>query len=96
MVLTGWLRLRPARCGEPIVDGGVIGQLPFFIGYLKQGGLFDGWVPDCLLLFTRPNAPRKRDVVDTRWTSNPIRSICVRIPLWVTWMRALVCARIPQ
>ena len=23
------------------------GQLPFFIEYLKQGGLFDGWVADC-------------------------------------------------
>jgi hypothetical protein len=23
-----------------------LGQLPFFIEYLKQGGLFDGWVAD--------------------------------------------------
>jgi len=62
--------------------------------YLKQGGLFDGWVPDWLL----PDRTRhaKRDVLDTRWASNPIRSISVRIPLWETWMRALVCARIPQ
>src|SRR5215510_14321994 len=37
-----------------------LGQLPFFIEYLKQGGLFDGWVADCPLLFTSPNAPRKR------------------------------------
>ena len=29
-----------------------LGQLPFFIEYLKQGGLFDGWVADCPLLFT--------------------------------------------
>src|SRR5215469_16157600 len=34
-----------------------LGQLPFFIEYLKQGGLFDGWVADCPLLFTSPNAP---------------------------------------
>ena len=27
-----------------------LGQLPFFIEYLKQGGLFDGWVADCPLL----------------------------------------------
>src|SRR5215472_17344691 len=33
-----------------------LGQLPFFIEYLKQGGLFDGWVADCPLLFTSPNA----------------------------------------
>jgi hypothetical protein len=42
-----------------------LGQLPFFIEYLKQGGLVDGWVADCQLLFTSPNAPRKRDVLGT-------------------------------
>src|SRR5262245_30023834 len=42
-----------------------LGQLPFFIEYLKQGCLFDGWVADCPLLFTSPNAPRKRDVLGT-------------------------------
>jgi hypothetical protein len=36
-----------------------LGQLPFFIEYLKQAGLFDGWVADC------PNAPRKRDLLGT-------------------------------
>ena len=41
------------------------GQLPFFIEYLKQGGLFDGWVADCPLYFTSPNAPSKRDVLGT-------------------------------
>src|SRR6516164_3871170 len=42
-----------------------LGQLPFFIEYLKQGGLFDGWVADCPLLFTSPNAPRKRNILGT-------------------------------
>src|SRR5690349_22097558 len=42
-----------------------LGQLPFFIEYLKQGGLFDGWLADCPLSFTSPNAPRKRDVLGT-------------------------------
>src|SRR2546423_10116256 len=42
-----------------------LGQLPFFVEYLKQGGLFDGWVADCPLSFTSPNAPRKRDVLGT-------------------------------
>jgi hypothetical protein len=39
--------------------------LPFFIEYLKQRGLFDGWVADCPLFFTSPNAPRKRDILGT-------------------------------
>src|SRR5882672_2954344 len=42
-----------------------LGQLPFFIEYLKQGGLFDGWVSSCPLYFSSPNAPTKRDVVGT-------------------------------
>jgi DDE family transposase len=42
-----------------------LGQLPFFIEYLKQGGLFVGWVADCPLSFASPNAPRKRDVLGT-------------------------------
>src|SRR4030081_3299859 len=41
------------------------GQLPFFIEYLKKGGLFDGWVADCPLSLSRPNAPRKRDLLGT-------------------------------
>jgi hypothetical protein len=42
-----------------------LGQLPFFIEYLKQGGLFNDWVGDCPLSFTSPNAPRKRDMLGT-------------------------------
>ena len=41
------------------------GQLPFFIGYLKQGGLFDRWGADGPLSFTSPNAPRKRTLLGT-------------------------------
>jgi len=41
------------------------GQLPFFIEYLKQGGLFDGWVADCPLSLSSPNASRKRDLLGT-------------------------------
>src|SRR5271170_6954910 len=33
--------------------------------YLKQGGLFDGFVADCPLHYTSPNAPTKRDVLGT-------------------------------
>jgi hypothetical protein len=39
------------------------GQLPFFIDYLKQAGLFDAWVSDCPLFLISPNAPRKRDLL---------------------------------
>jgi hypothetical protein len=42
-----------------------LGQLPFFIEYLKQAGLFDGWVGDCPLAFSSANAPRKRDLLGT-------------------------------
>ena len=31
-----------------------LGQLPFFIEYLKQAGLFAGWVADCPLTFSSP------------------------------------------
>src|SRR5271155_2340151 len=41
------------------------GQLPFFIEYLKQGGLFDGWVADCPLSLSSPNARGKRDLLGT-------------------------------
>ena len=40
-----------------------LGQLPFFIEYLKQAGLFGGWVADCPLRFSSPNAPSKRDLL---------------------------------
>jgi hypothetical protein len=42
-----------------------LGPLPFFIEYLKQGGLFDGWVAGCPLYLTSPNAPSKRDILGT-------------------------------
>jgi hypothetical protein len=35
-----------------------LGQLPFFIEFLKQGSLFDGWVADCPLLYTSPSGMR--------------------------------------
>lgn len=42
-----------------------LGQLPFFIEYLKLGVLFDSWVDDCPLEYISPNAPSKRDVLGT-------------------------------
>jgi hypothetical protein len=42
-----------------------LGQLPFFIEFVKQGSLFDSWVADCSLHYRSPNAPNKRDVLGT-------------------------------
>src|ERR1700741_5190716 len=46
-----------------------LGQMPFFIEFVKQGGLFDGLVADCPLHYTSPNAPSKRDVLGTTFLS---------------------------
>src|SRR3981189_3407431 len=42
-----------------------LGQLPFFVEYLKQAGLFAGWVADCPLTLSSPNAPSKHDLLGT-------------------------------
>jgi len=42
-----------------------LGQLPFLIEFLKQAGLFDGWVAGCPVQYTTPNAPSKRDPLGT-------------------------------
>jgi hypothetical protein len=48
-------------------DAGVssLGQMPFFIEFLKTSGLFEDWVKDCPLEYTSPNAPQKRAVLGT-------------------------------
>jgi len=40
-----------------------LGQLPFFIQFLKVGHLFEPWVDDCPLHYTSNNAPRKVNVL---------------------------------
>ncbi|MFH1215514.1 MAG: hypothetical protein V1706_03330, partial [Pseudomonadota bacterium] len=42
-----------------------LGQLPFFISFLKTTGLYDNFVETCPLQYTSPNAPSKRDVLGT-------------------------------
>ena len=42
-----------------------LGQLPFFIDYLKQAELFDAFVADSPLRYRSPNAPKVRDVLGT-------------------------------
>ena len=49
----------------PEADVSSLGQMPFFIEFLKTAGLFDDWVEDCPLSYTSPNAPDKRDVLGT-------------------------------
>ena len=46
-----------------------LGQLPFFIHFLKATGLFDALVADCPLRYGSPNAPKKRDVLGTAMLS---------------------------
>ena len=46
-----------------------LGQLPFFIDFLKASGLFDAFVADCPLRYASPNAPRRRDVFGTAMLS---------------------------
>jgi Transposase DDE domain group 1 len=42
-----------------------LGQLPFFIDFLKVSGLFDAWVADCPLAYQSNNASDKRAVLAT-------------------------------
>ena len=42
-----------------------LGQLAFFIEFLKVGHLLDPWVDDCPLYFSSNNAPTKREVLGT-------------------------------
>ena len=50
---------------DPLAAVTPLGQLPFFIEFLRVGGLFDPWVESCPLVLTSPNAPSKRDVLGT-------------------------------
>ena len=49
----------------PDAEVSSLGQMPFFIEFLKTSGLFDAWVQDCPLHYTSANAPEKRDVLGT-------------------------------
>jgi hypothetical protein len=46
-----------------------LGQLPFFIQFLKLGGRFDPWVNECPLFFHSNNAPQKVDVLGSLFLS---------------------------
>jgi hypothetical protein len=55
----------------PDAEVSSLGQMPFFIEFLKTSGLFENWVKDCPLHYTSPNAPPKRDVLGTILLSVP-------------------------
>ena len=40
-----------------------LGQLPFFIQFLKMGHLFEPWMDDCPLSYASHNAPKKVNVL---------------------------------
>ncbi len=46
-----------------------IGQLPFFIEFLKLGYRFKPWVDECPLTYTSNNAPKKIDVLGSLFLS---------------------------
>lgn len=46
-----------------------LGQLPFFIEFIKLGGRFDTWVDDCPLYYKAKNAPQKVDVLGSLFLS---------------------------
>ena len=54
-----WKGRDPAAAVTPL------GQLPFFIEFLKVSGLFEAWVADRPLCYASPNAPDKRQVLVT-------------------------------
>lgn len=42
-----------------------MGQLSFFVDFLKTADLYDPWIEECPLHYSSPNAPKKRDVLGT-------------------------------
>jgi len=49
--------------GDPQAQVTPLGQLPFFIQYLKVGHLFEPWVEDCPLSYASNNAPKKVNIL---------------------------------
>jgi len=50
---------------DPAASVTPLGQLPFFIEFLKVSGLFDAWIADCPLDYQSNNASDKRAVLAT-------------------------------
>jgi len=79
--LTPQNALAPSHCVLDTFDGQVtvewepgdsvtpLGQLPFFIEFLKIGGRFETWVEDCPLYYKASNAPKKLDLLGSIFLS---------------------------
>lgn len=50
---------------DPQLNATTLGQLPFFVEYLKISGLFAKWVEECPLTYLSNNAPSKTDALGT-------------------------------
>ena len=48
---------------DPAATVTPLGQLPFFIDFLKVSGLFEAWVTDCPLAYQSNNASDKRAIL---------------------------------
>src|SRR5258708_34379146 len=51
--------------GDPDAAVTPLGQLPFFIEFLKQAGRFDGWRAGCPIHYPSPKATSKRGLLGT-------------------------------
>lgn len=54
---------------NPEAEVTAMGQLTFFIDFLKTADLFDPWIEECPLEYKSPNAPKIRDVLGTTFLS---------------------------
>ena len=68
-----------------------LGQLPFFIDFLKTADLYERWVEDCPLAYRSNNAPKKRDVLGTLFLS--ILSGQLQLMGWTRSRRVIVLRR---
>ena len=55
-----------------------LGQMPFFIEFLKTSGLFDKWVEDCPLTYTSRNAPLEARRVGNNFAVGAVGTLAVR------------------
>jgi len=68
-----------------------LGQLPFFIDFLRTADLYERWVEDCPLAYRSNNAPEKRDVLGTLFLS--ILSGQLQLMGWTRSRRVIVLRR---
>ncbi|MBV1877979.1 MAG: hypothetical protein KUG79_10100 [Pseudomonadales bacterium] len=54
---------------DPDAEVTPLGQLPFFIQFLKLGCRFEPWVEDCPLVYQNPNAPKVVNVLGSLFLS---------------------------